>query len=73
MKKQILNIGDALNKTEQKQIMGGRGFGISDGECDQLSQQEIVCDPYSPINFCDLDAICLDLGSGNGRCHCPEN
>ena len=57
MKKQILNLGKALNKAEQKSINGGvtRPFN---GTC--LS---IVCHPDD--NCCDSNGICGKYGYNN--------
>lgn len=69
MKKQILNIGKALNKVEQKAIIGGTTFGISDGKCNQMLEDEKVCTGYNV--GCDLDANCINHNSsGFGQCLC---
>ncbi len=61
--KNLKNLGVALSKTEQKGITGGcKGF--SDGECNQVAQNQIVC---SSNCDCDLDAYC---NSFTGRCQC---
>ncbi|WGH76875.1 hypothetical protein P8625_06955 [Tenacibaculum tangerinum] len=49
MKKSILNLGKALNKTSQKQINGGINYG---GECYQLLDNT-CCQYYSWGEFCD--------------------
>ncbi|WGH76874.1 hypothetical protein P8625_06950 [Tenacibaculum tangerinum] len=49
MKKSILNLGKALNKTSQKQINGGANYG---GGCYQKSVH-ICCQYYSWGEFCD--------------------
>ncbi len=67
MKKQILNIGKALNKTEQKEVSGGfPGLPIFGDECSSFN----ICDPMAtfpdgenPV-YCDVSEVCTDLGTG---------
>jgi hypothetical protein len=57
MKKQILNLGKALSKAEQKQINGGYAPEcISDEDCNQgMNNQD---------SYCDLSkALCVDPNS----------
>lgn len=56
--KNLLNLGKALNKAEQKSIHGGN-FGISDGDCNQAQQAQISCNPSGDSSECDLDAVCV--------------
>ncbi len=70
MKKQILNLGKALNKIEQKQINGGAAG--SEGWCSETNSSENCdCDVNHP---CDASYTCVpnndpDEGStGYGTC-----
>ena len=65
--KNLLNLGKALNKTEQKEVFGGRRpVGISDGDCNQQQQSQIPCNPWGNSSECELDAVC----GSNSRCVC---
>ncbi|WP_431164570.1 hypothetical protein [Tenacibaculum halocynthiae] len=61
MKKSILNLGNALNKIEQKQINGGRKFCTSHAQC--------------PANQCcqspptSSSGICGAANNGQGLCN----
>lgn len=55
MKKQILNIGNALNKTEQKEIKGGRA---EDPILDPCINSYISCIQGSPNDGCPQGQIC---------------
>ena len=68
MRKSILTIGSVLNNKEQKLIKGGRGVGLSDGDCDQQTQSQIACSAQN--NNCDLDAVCNET---TGRCDCDTS
>jgi len=50
MKKQILNIGKALNKVEQRNINGGGGGTESGDYC----ESHLDCGPSSPAFGCCL-------------------
>ena len=74
MKKQILSIGNALNKVEQKEIFGGGGKGFSAG-CTNPSGN--VCDPSASQSngnpACNLGEVCSLQGTGaNATCICPD-
>lgn len=75
MKKQILNIGNLLSKTEQKNVLGGnKGFGDL---CTNPTGAN--CDPYAGQMHgnpaCRFDEICVLTGHLPllGTCVCPEN
>jgi hypothetical protein len=63
MKKSILNVGRALNKSEQKSINGGLGFYHS---CDNVNDQHI----------CEQREECIwipDLVGNGGYCNLRRN
>ncbi len=49
MKNQILNLGNALNKSEQKQINGGN----MDATCEELGWNEYTCANVGPEDQVD--------------------
>jgi hypothetical protein len=67
MKKQILNIGKALKKVEQKQINGGGdGFGelcLGGGSYDRC---------FSTEDCIYLHETCIFRHNGMGECVCPD-
>ena len=66
MRKTILSLGKALNKTEQKLVNGGgRSYGFSDGECNQEIQYQIRCNHSDDV--CEMDAVC---NLYTNRCMC---
>lgn len=48
MKKQILSIGTALNKAEQKTIIGGTGFGGTD-LCKDECKNDLSCPQHYSV------------------------
>ncbi len=71
MKKSILNIGKALNKSEQKEVFGGaRGFAPP---CSNPSGN-----PCNPANnswtnnnpACELGEVCVSSNNVTGTCQC---
>lgn len=53
MKKQILSLGKALSKKEQKDVLGGLTFPKEQDECDELTEVE-----YYPSCPCFIDSQC---------------
>jgi len=51
MKKQILNLGKALNKAEQKSINGGGGAGNCSYEGESCGQNYFCCEDYEGGGF----------------------
>jgi hypothetical protein len=63
MKKQILNLGKALNKAEQKLIHGGNWSCESANDCKReaakLDQDEVEPGDIQPVWQC-IEYICLE-------------
>ncbi len=70
MKKQILNLGKALNKAEQKQINGGRmdeGWCVETGQCSSDSQ----CPDSTPFMGQTKKGYCKSVScDGDPRKYC---
>ncbi len=57
MKKQILKLGKALNKAEQRLVKGGSIFPIDgDDICEQLTEND-----YNPDCPCWIDSQCINM------------
>ena len=75
MKKSILSVGKALDKNEQKNVMGGLGFA---DDCTVPSMNP--CDPFAGQFLgnpaCNINEVCVHFGPGthdtSGRCVCPD-
>lgn len=66
MKKSILNMGQKLDRAEQKSINGG--LGISDGECTP-SGARCTYQGFLGNDCPDLDELC---NLQTMRCYCPD-
>ncbi len=70
MKKQILNIGRALNKAEQKKITGGFTGGLG---CNRAEYPLVThCDNYANQSSCNADPSCL-WGDWSWEGGCPSS